>query len=950
MTTRAILIVLALLLPGVGAFAPDAPPASCFEVGAAPVADVLFLLDLTGSMGGVLSSAKSEATAIMGDLAAQVPDIRFAAASHMDYPNSYSYPGYSAFYGNAGDYPWRLDQDLTTSTSAVQAAINGMSLGDGGDGPESYVTAMYEATESVSWGNGRTRVVVFFADNVPHDLEWNGRNTGGEPGRDAIAMTADDLDWQTVVANMSDVGIRVVGIDSGGADEMMTYLANETGGSWTQLGSGTAFRQTIVDMVLGVVGGPTPKDDQPPTVSVTSPTSARIIDGGVDLGPSPFPETVLLSGGLDVTLAAADDCKLKRVDVRENGAAIASFTDVPLAFTYPAGAAEGLHTLTIRAIDWVGQTAETQLSFRVLNLREGARAQGVFAATNVPVTLDVDAGVAIAQGPASTSSTVYGARVVGPVAYETLRASAASDVVVAQVSSSAWSRLERVDVLGGLIVADVVRASSSSAFDVTTLTGSGSTTGSAVAGLVIAGTPIDAPAPGQEVAIPGVGFVRLFEVIDASSPLGEAQQINMIHAFIDTPTFKGEIIIGSAQSHAGFIVASTAQARDIDDVDDAGTNADAGATPGQAMPLSPGVVSGRLGGADRDDAYTFLAVEGDRIALALLPSARVGLQPLQEPTAQPTSTGAQAQPTLPEETIIILYDPDGQRRDSTDLTRGDRIEFNADVDGTWMAVVHANTPATRNYTVAFDRLPVVFLSGDDLDGDAPPTCAAARVVNEGLHAGVLRRGDNADAWAFDASLGDVVTAVLKPDELDDGANFDLFMYDPDCVLVSWSNLGAALAKGLPDLTLQLPAQKPGLYTAVVTRVAGSANYYLHLASTDPQPTAAPLQARDSEGPGDAVPLQSPALAQGRFADTTDNEDWFRVTGSGAPRLRIAVEGGAASSLGVEVYVTGGGRVASGTTSLGIPVVSELPDGTYDVRIIRHSGGGNYLIAAASSDR
>jgi hypothetical protein len=81
-------------------------------------ADIIFVFDLTGSMGGELSYAQANANAIMDSLKSSIPDIRFGVASHSDYPSYYSYCGYSATYGSSswGDFPYNLDRPLTYST------------------------------------------------------------------------------------------------------------------------------------------------------------------------------------------------------------------------------------------------------------------------------------------------------------------------------------------------------------------------------------------------------------------------------------------------------------------------------------------------------------------------------------------------------------------------------------------------------------------------------------------------------------------------------------------------------------------------------------------------------------------------------------------------------------------------------------------------------------------
>lgn len=66
-----------------------------------PRADVVFAFDLTGSMGGILDTAKTSATDIMTALNLLGVDVRFGVMSYMDYPHFYDSYGYAATYGDA---------------------------------------------------------------------------------------------------------------------------------------------------------------------------------------------------------------------------------------------------------------------------------------------------------------------------------------------------------------------------------------------------------------------------------------------------------------------------------------------------------------------------------------------------------------------------------------------------------------------------------------------------------------------------------------------------------------------------------------------------------------------------------------------------------------------------------------------------------------------------------
>jgi hypothetical protein len=89
-------------------------------------------------MGGEISNLRSSlSTTIIPGIDAIVEDARYGVGSFDDYPVS---P-----YGGAGmgDVVFELHQEMTTSSSDAQTAVNGLTTHSGYDGPESQVPAMW---------------------------------------------------------------------------------------------------------------------------------------------------------------------------------------------------------------------------------------------------------------------------------------------------------------------------------------------------------------------------------------------------------------------------------------------------------------------------------------------------------------------------------------------------------------------------------------------------------------------------------------------------------------------------------------------------------------------------------------------------------------------------------------------------------------------------------------
>lgn len=220
-----------------------------------PKADILFLFDVTGSMSGELEEAKENGKQIAMSLRESVADSVFGVASFCDYPAFYEYPGYADTYGSSGDYPWRVEASrgghFSADIDAVSANIGVLDVHSGDDGPEDYTRALYE-TMFLDWRTGTKKIVVLFGDSVPHDLDFGGRNTGGDPGRDAVAMTEDDLNFETTVRNLREAGVHVLAVNCGGssaAEEALRYVASQTGGEYRQLGDPSDLASAVNAML-----------------------------------------------------------------------------------------------------------------------------------------------------------------------------------------------------------------------------------------------------------------------------------------------------------------------------------------------------------------------------------------------------------------------------------------------------------------------------------------------------------------------------------------------------------------------------------------------------------------------------------------------------------------------------------------------------------------------------
>jgi hypothetical protein len=177
-------------------------------------ADIYFLMDTTGSMGGEISRLKADLTAgtfipgcaggIIGAIRCTIPDAWFGVGQHDDYPVS---P-----YGSAGsgDRVLTHRQDITASVSAAQTAVNALALHYGMDGPESQSQALWalatggglgpylsaKTCSGTNWGYpcfraGTIPVVVLFTDapfhNGPYGYNYSFGGAASLPTTTAVS-------------------------------------------------------------------------------------------------------------------------------------------------------------------------------------------------------------------------------------------------------------------------------------------------------------------------------------------------------------------------------------------------------------------------------------------------------------------------------------------------------------------------------------------------------------------------------------------------------------------------------------------------------------------------------------------------------------------------------------------------------------------------------------------
>jgi hypothetical protein len=173
-------------------------------------ADVYFLIDTTGSMEPPLANVRASLSRLAADLRASIPDLAMGVGQFRDFPFRAGTPFGTTFYGAPTDEPYTNVQDVTPELAPVQSALDGLTLGDGGDGPESAVEALFQTATGAggAWGfapTGATYTLPLRAcPAIPDEFEPRRGYPCFRPGALPIVVLVTDLEWH----NGSEDGTR----------------------------------------------------------------------------------------------------------------------------------------------------------------------------------------------------------------------------------------------------------------------------------------------------------------------------------------------------------------------------------------------------------------------------------------------------------------------------------------------------------------------------------------------------------------------------------------------------------------------------------------------------------------------------------------------------------------------------------------------------------------------
>ncbi len=188
-----------------------------------PKIDVVFVLDTTGSMSGLIQTAKEKIWSIATTMASAqpTPEIRIGLVAYRD----------------RGDQYVTKMVDLSSDLDSVYATLMDFEAGGGGDTPESVNQALNDAIHKMSWSEGEQAYqVVFLVGDAPPHMDYN------------------EIRYPEIVASAIEKGIVINTIQCG---QMSTTIA-----PWTQIASLGQGRFFQVEQAGGAVAYTSPFDDE----------------------------------------------------------------------------------------------------------------------------------------------------------------------------------------------------------------------------------------------------------------------------------------------------------------------------------------------------------------------------------------------------------------------------------------------------------------------------------------------------------------------------------------------------------------------------------------------------------------------------------------------------------------------------------------------------------------
>ncbi|MEQ1850465.1 MAG: VWA domain-containing protein [Chthoniobacteraceae bacterium] len=221
--------------------------------------EVCFVLDTTGSMGGLIAGAKAKIWSMANDIisAKPTPEVRFALIGYRD---------------RGDDYVTKITP-LTDDLDAVYAELNKFQAGGGGDGPESVGRALDESVKKIEWTKDSAvlKIIYLVGDAPPHfyddepdwkkvcvdavkrDLIINAVQCGGDRETTRVWKEIADRSEGSFFAIPQDGGVVAIAAPQ---DKELSALSEKIGGTMIAFGDASTRRFVAGKQALAETAAP----------------------------------------------------------------------------------------------------------------------------------------------------------------------------------------------------------------------------------------------------------------------------------------------------------------------------------------------------------------------------------------------------------------------------------------------------------------------------------------------------------------------------------------------------------------------------------------------------------------------------------------------------------------------------------------------------------------------
>lgn len=207
--------------------------------------DLCFVIDTTSSMWDDIDTTKENMRMILSELAQKTSDYRVAIIDYRDFSSRTHDPD---------DYPCQLQLDFSADDDKIVEAINGLTLGDGGDSNETVYSGLMTAV-GLNWRSSAKKVIIVMGDAAPLDPEPNTgytRQTVLQSLYDAQISYDYEASDDRVLGAPEDSLINVYSIGtsaSRSAADCFRDISEKTGGAYTDVAYAADVADAVADSI-----------------------------------------------------------------------------------------------------------------------------------------------------------------------------------------------------------------------------------------------------------------------------------------------------------------------------------------------------------------------------------------------------------------------------------------------------------------------------------------------------------------------------------------------------------------------------------------------------------------------------------------------------------------------------------------------------------------------------